>query len=281
MSRYNLEESRVFQGQLKAALAYATDARGPVLRLGPLEGLRALCFHARILWVYAVARRMIRKGIFDLDAYAARSWKSLHVTESCGGRFEVTGLENLANTPGPVVIVGNHMSSLETIVLPALIMPFKDVAFVVKESLTTHAIFGPIMRSVKHIAVGRDNPREDLKLVMSRGAELLSQGVSVVIFPQATRSVEFDIEAFNTLGVKLAARTGVPVVPLALKTDFMANGRFIKDLGPVFPGRIIHFAFGSPLKVTGTGRAEHVAVVHHVARNLVTWGGAIRGELPT
>jgi len=275
-----MDEALAFQSRLTQALEYKSPERAPARRLGPLECLRAAYFHAGILRVYAVARRMIKRGVFDRNGYLSRSWKSLHVTEAAGGRFEVSGLENLASTPGPVVIIGNHMSSLETIVLPGLILPFKNVAFVVKESLRTHFIFGPIMRSVKHIAVGRDNPRDDLKLVLSRGAELIGDGVSVVIFPQATRTVEFDIDGFNSLGVKLAARTGVPVVPLALKTDFMANGKWVKDMGPVYPGRTIHFAFGGPLKVEGNGRDAHVAVVRFVASHIQAWGGTIKGSVP-
>lgn len=277
---YNIEESMAFERQLAKDLEYRSPAKRHALRFGFLEWARALSFHARILWVYAVARKIIRRGHFDMEAYANRSWKSLHVAESSGGRFEVTGLAHLAGTSGPVVIIGNHMGSLETIVLPALILPFKDVAFVVKESLRTHFIFGPIMRSVKHIAVGRSNPREDLKLVLTRGEELIRQGVSVVIFPQATRAVEFDIEGFNTLGVKLAARAGVPLIPLALKTDFMANGTWVKDMGYVHPERTIHFAFGAPLKVAASGREEHAAVVKFVATHLKEWGGTIKGEVP-
>lgn len=277
---YNQRETVAFESLLKGQQEYRTPEARPAWPLGPLEFLRAASFHARILWVYAVARRMIRKGIFDRGGYMTRSWKSLHVAESSGGRFEVTGLAHLAATPGPVVIIGNHMSSLETIVLPVLVLPFKDVAFVVKQSLTTHPIFGPIMCAVKHIAVGRDNPREDLRLVLERGAELIRQGVSVVIFPQATRSVAFDIEGFNTLGVKLAARTGVPVIPLALKTDFMANGMWLKDMGYVHPGRTIHFAFGPALPVSGNGRETHTAVVRHVATHLQAWGGIVKGTVP-
>ena len=173
------------------------------------------------------------------------------------------------------------MGSLETILLPIFILPFKDVAFVVKKSLRTHFAFGPIMRSVKHIAVGRENPREDLKQVLTEGAELLRQGVTVVIFPQATRSAEFDVEGFNTLGVKLAARAGVPVIPLALKTDFMANGQWIKDAGLVHPDRTIHFSFGSSLPVEGNGRTEHAAVVKYIAGRLLEWGGTIKGNIPS
>jgi len=222
---------------------------------------------------------MIRRGVFDMDGYANRSWKSLSVTEALGGQVEVEGLEYLANTPGPVVIVGNHMSSLETILLPGFILPFKDVAFVVKKSLRTHFAFGPIMRAVKHIAVGRDNPREDLKLVLNEGLEFLRQGTTVVIFPQATRSVEFDVEGFNTLGAKLAARAGVPVIPLALKTDFMANGKWIKDAGYIYPERPIHIAFGAPIKVDTSGREAHAEVVNFVITHLKSWGGSIKGTV--
>jgi 1-acyl-sn-glycerol-3-phosphate acyltransferase len=277
---FNSEETNAFQRQLVTTLAYQTP-RGPAWRLGPLEWARALCFHVRLVWVYVMAWKIIRKGDFGLAAYAHRSWKALSVAEACGGRIEVSGLAHLASTPGPVVIIANHMSSLETVALPVMIMPFKDVAFVVKESLRTHFIFGPIMRAVKHIAVGRSNPREDLKLVLTRGEELIRQGVSIVIFPQATRSAEFDIEGFNTLGVKLAARAGVPVIPLALKTDFMANGVWIKDMGFVHPGRTIHFAFGAPLTVAANGREAHAAVVKFIAAHVLEWGGTVKGKVPS
>ena len=219
---------------------------------------------------------MIRRGQFDIDAYENRSWQSVRVAEDAGGRLEVTGLEYVADVNGPVVIIGNHMSSLETIVLPGLILPFKDVAFVVKESLRHHFIFGPIMCSVKMIAVGRTNPREDLKAVLTQGTEYLKQGVTVVIFPQATRSAEFDVAGFNSLGVKLAERAGVPVIPLALKTDFMANGKWIKDVGKVDPRKTIHFAFGTPMQVAGNGKETHEAVVSFVASHIRQWGGIVK-----
>jgi peptide chain release factor 2 len=61
--------------------------------------------------------------------------------------------------------------------------------------------------------VTRRHPREDLKQVLTEGAEHLAQGRSVLVFPQATRSTSFDPSTFNTLAVKLAARASVDVVP--------------------------------------------------------------------
>ena len=41
--------------------------------------------------------------------------------------------------------------------------PGRPVTFVVKESLETMPIFGPVMRSRKPVTVGRENPREDMQ----------------------------------------------------------------------------------------------------------------------
>ncbi len=103
----------------------------------------------------------------------------------------------------------------------------------VKESLVRHPLFGDVMRSRDPIVVGRTDPRKDLEAVMNGGMELLSKGISIVIFPQSTRSVEFRPEEFNSLGVKLAKKAGVKVVPVALKTDFWGNGKVIRELGPL------------------------------------------------
>ncbi len=261
-----------FRDRLRREMAYETPPGPAHWRFGCVGPLRTACFHARVLWGYRTARRLIREGRFDLDQYALRAVDNLHAAEAAGGHVKVTGLEHLAAAIGPVVIVGNHMSSLETVVLPCFLLPFKDVAFVVKEALTTHPIFGPIMCAVKMIPVSRTNPREDLKRVLTRGVELLQSGTSVVIFPQATRTTVFDPGQFNTLGVKLAARAGVPVVPMALRTDFWANGRLVKDLGPICPARPIRVAFDAARAVTGTGHEDHEAVVAFITQRLHEWG---------
>jgi len=129
-------------------------------------------------------------------------------------------MENITKSPEPVLFIGNHMSTLETMILPCLISPLRNVTFVVKESLVKHPLFGDVMRSRDPIIVGRTDPRKDLEAVMNGGMELLSKGISIVIFPQSTRNVIFKPEEFNSLGVKLAKKAGVQVVPIALKTDF-------------------------------------------------------------
>jgi len=165
---------------------------------------------------------------------------------------------------------------LDTFLLPGLILPFHRVTFVVKESLLRYPVFGAVMRAVRPIALARKNPRKDLKVVLDEGQRLIRNGCSVVIFPQSTRSARFDAANFNSLGVKLAKQAGAFVVPLALKTDFQANGRFIKEMGRVDPGKTVHIKFGSPLPVTGNGQATQQAVIGFIEENLLQWGGEIQ-----
>jgi len=165
------------------------------------------------------------------------------------------------------------MSMIETMVLPgALVLPFHDVTTVVKDDLLRYPLFGAVMRALDPIAVTRRNPRDDLKQVLEKGTHELRAGRSVVVFPQATRAAGFSRSAFNSLGVKLARRAGVPVLPVALKTDFQQNGCLIKDLGRVDRTKTLYFKFGPVMPATGTGRETHEAVVRFIAENLKDWG---------
>ena len=86
------------------------------------------------------------------------------------------------------------------------------------------------------IAVTRKNPTEDFKKVMSQGAEMISRGWSIIVFPQAMRSAVFDPSQFNTLGVKLARKARVPVIPLAVKTS--KKGVEVIGISEVKPGKL-------------------------------------------
>jgi len=230
-----------------------------------------LYFTAKFAWIVLKTRGEAIRGIYDTRAWADSSFYILRFIEKTGGRFRITGMENIAKDPSPVVFIGNHMSTLETMVLPSIIAPLREVTFVVKESLVKHPFFGHVMRSRDPIVVGRRDPRKDLEEVMTKGAELLSRGISIVIFPQSTRSIEFKPEDFNTLGVKLAKKAGVSVVPIALKTDFWGQGKIIRELGPLDHKKPVCFKFGEPVPVTGNGKIENQKIIDFIQSSLRDW----------
>jgi 1-acyl-sn-glycerol-3-phosphate acyltransferase len=223
------------------------------------------------------SRSQALKGLYDREAWAESSYRVFKLIEACGGRFHLRGLDNLRFCRGPVVFISNHMSTLETMTFPCIIAPFMEITFIVKESLVRHPLFGPVMRARNPIVVCRENPREDFQTVMTRGKEFLAGGTSVVIFPQSTRIVEFVPEEFNSLGIKLARAAGVQVMPVAVKTDFWGNGRYLKEVGPLNRSKPIHMIFGQPFSIHGTGKDEHKKVIDFITGNLRQWGGLIKG----
>jgi len=233
-------------------------------------------YYLRLISTLIHASIVGRRGALDDNKWALFSHRIVQIVESVGGKVNISGLEALSQQPGPLVYIANHMSMLETLILPGIALAFNRVTFVIKEELRHYPVIKHIFIALKLIAVSRQNPRDDLKVVMREGSKFISSGGSIIIFPQATRSVEFDVEGFNTLGIKLAARTGVPVVPVAIKTDFQHNGKWIKDMGPVDPSKTIYFKFGEPITVAGRGRQAHQQVIEFISQNLLAWGGSIK-----
>lgn len=248
---------------------YRTDeARRPGLlaRLAP-----ALAFYPPVVWIVWRASRQALRGAFDDARWVTASEGIVRAMEGAGMRVTVEGMDVLRRFEGPAVFVANHMSTLETFVLPCIIQPVKPVTFVVKESLIRYPVFGPVMRSRDPITVGRENPREDLAAVLRGGEERLRRGVSVIVFPQGTRHPEVDPGQFNSLGAKLAARAGVPLVPVALDSRAWGNGKRFKDFGPIDPSLPVHLRFGEPLAPTGRGTENHDDAVRFIVDTVRRW----------
>lgn len=231
-----------------------------------------LIFLVRYLSEVMRTRKIALKGEYDSEAWSNSSLYILKLLENAGAIFNVSGLDNIRKASKPIVLIGNHMSTLETMILPGLIAPVTDVTFVVKDILVSHPIFGPVMRSRDPVAVERVNPRDDFAKVMQEGSEILKRGRSIVIFPQSTRRDYFSRSGFNTLGVKLAARNNSVVIPIALRTDFWKNGKLIRDLGPFDRSRKVSFRFGEPIDVSGREREAQAEIVSFISENLLTWG---------
>jgi len=231
----------------------------------------SLSFYRNVLRIVNRAASLAKKGKYDDLAWCMSSRATLESVEKVGGKVHIEGLKHVLGIDGPCVIIGNHMSTLETFVIPHLIAPYKPMTFVVKKGLVEYPVFKHVMRSRDPIVVGRESPREDLKAMLEGGTSRLNNGISLVVFPQTTRSSDFDPQKFNTIGVKIAKRAKVPVVPLALKTDAWGTGGLVKDFGPIHPDLPVHFSFAPPLEISGNGSEQQEAIVQHIQQCLGKW----------
>lgn len=237
-----------------------------------ISAFPSLSFFTGLIKIIVHANRLVKKGVYSEVRWYNSSDDIRQLLEKVGIKLHISGMDNMRKFEGPAVFVGNHMSTLETMILPCLIQPNKRVVFVIKEELAKYPVFGPVANAREPILVGRENPREDLKTVLEEGTKRLQDGKSVIIFPQKTRNAKLEPEYFNTLGNKLAKRNNVPVVPVALVTDAWGNGKVIKEAGKIDPSKTVYFAFGEPIYITGNGNDEHKKIISFISQKIKEWG---------
>jgi 1-acyl-sn-glycerol-3-phosphate acyltransferase len=257
--------------EITADNEYNTPADTPHLLLDRLTFNSRFVFTGLFLRTVFKSRGLARKGLYHTPEWIDSSHDIFTDVERCGGRIHITGMDNIRNIPGPVLFLSNHMSTLETMIFPGIIQPLTDVTFVVKEALVNHWAFKNVMRSRNPIVLSRANPREDFRIVMEQGQDRLQKNISIIIFPQSTRRKEFHPNEFNSLGTKLAAKAGVPVIPVAIKTDFWGFGKYSSYLGPINRDKPVHIAFGEPIPMTGSGKEDHQKVVDFIQSHIESW----------
>jgi 1-acyl-sn-glycerol-3-phosphate acyltransferase len=128
-----------------------------------------------------------------------------------GVKVVVEGTPHLP--PGPAVYAANHGSVLD---IPVLFghLPV-DFRIIHKRSLHRVPVVGLYLHLAGHIAIDRMSGFR-ARRSLDRAVERVRAGVSVLVFPEGTRSRHGDVAAFKRGSFVLAVRAGVPVVPLTL-----------------------------------------------------------------
>ena len=267
-----MTDYKQFQILLREKGAYVTspaDRRPTPARVSSINSF---------LYAFTIIRIVVRcawnhlLGRFGYDRWAEICSASIRFAERLGATVTFEGFERRGAYDGPVVYVSNHMSTLETMVYPTALNAFGKLAIILKKSLEDIPLVGAASRAVGSIAVTRKNARADLVTVLEQGARRIADGSSVLLFPQGTRQTVFEAKRFNTLGAKLAERAKVPLVPLAVRTDFLQTGKLIKDFGIVDPRKPILFACGPVLMPDMGAKKMHEKSVAFIEGKIKAWG---------
>ncbi len=127
-------------------------------------------------------------------------------------KVTVKGLSNL-NPGGSYIYMPNHMSNLDIPVLQAYLpVQFRWLA---KAELFKIPIFGYAMKRAGYISIDRSDRKSAIES-LNTVAKIIRDGVSVVIFPEGTRSSTYDIQPFKKGGFFLAVDSGAPIIPVII-----------------------------------------------------------------
>jgi 1-acyl-sn-glycerol-3-phosphate acyltransferase len=155
------------------------------------------------------------------------SWLILRTT---GVDVDIAGLERLV--PGRTyVFVANHQSIYD---IPILFwsLPFQ-LRIIAKESLGRFPFLGWHLRRTGHMLVNRARP--DRTAIFTWASALTSNGLSLIVFPEGTRSPDGRTGRFKGGSFYLALEAGLPIVPLSVvgSRHVMLKGRLA-----TYPGRV-------------------------------------------
>jgi 1-acyl-sn-glycerol-3-phosphate acyltransferase len=153
-------------------------------------------------------------------------WGSLIVWLNPLWSVSIIGREKIKASQ-PYVLISNHQSYLDILVLYGL---FKHFKWVSKKEIFNIPIVGWNMSLNKYVAINRSNKFSSVKMMNDCEAHL-RRGSSIIIFPEGTRSNDGEMHAFKEGAFKLALNSKVPIMPIIVNGTlhgFPRNG-FVFD----------------------------------------------------
>jgi 1-acyl-sn-glycerol-3-phosphate acyltransferase len=186
------------------------------LRVPPFHWWRTVFFliPAIALYTIVLGTLSIVSSLFDGRGYfahwCARMWSRL-ILATTGVSVEVSGLDRL-DPHGTYVFVANHQSFYD---IPVLFWSLpQQLRIIAKESLGSFPFIGWHLRRTGHMLVDRRRP--DRSKIFGWAARLTRNGLSLIVFPEGTRSADGRVGKFKGGSFYLALEAGLPVVPLSV-----------------------------------------------------------------
>ena len=188
--------------------------------------------------------------------WCARTWSRL-ILVTTGVHVEVSGLERL-DPDRAYVFVANHQSIYD---IPIVFwsLPYQ-IRIIAKQSLGRFPFLGWHLRRTGHILVDRRHP--DRAAIFGRASSLMKEGLSLIVFPEGTRSRDGRVAPFKGGSFYLALEAALPVVPISLvgSRHIMLKGRLA-----TYPGHV-KLVVHEPIDTSGLAGGDPRAARAFAAR---------------
>jgi 1-acyl-sn-glycerol-3-phosphate acyltransferase len=205
------------------------------------------------LWV--VLSTLVLGILAIILSFFSRTGNSVHRVARLWGRgillvsrvrVSVKGLSRI-NPTRSYIYMSNHQSNFDIPVLLAhLPVQFRWLA---KAELFKIPIFSRAMRGAGYVRIDRFNRESAIESIKEAAAKM-KDGVSVMLFPEGTRSRDGSIQPFKKGGFVMAVDTGAPIVPIVLRGTWpiMAKSSWQINAGDVI------LQIENPIDTTGYTR---------------------------
>ncbi|MBR5635843.1 MAG: 1-acyl-sn-glycerol-3-phosphate acyltransferase [Pseudobutyrivibrio sp.] len=162
------------------------------------------------IWGILFILGLFNKRAKDVIGYKIVAWAFGVVAFIAGAKYEVHGLENIPKDKS-VLFVGNHQSYFDVVIgyhlCPAV------TGFLAKDDIRKVPLLSTWMVMNYCLFLTRTDPRQDLKLII-KAQEYIKAGINMFVFPEGTRSKTGEMAEFHEASLKVATKTGCPIVPV-------------------------------------------------------------------
>ncbi|MDI6755993.1 MAG: lysophospholipid acyltransferase family protein [Thermodesulfobacteriota bacterium] len=180
-------------------------------------------------------------------SFFQRTWVNW-LLRSNGIRLRSIGLEQLEKGQS-YILVSNHASILD---IPGIISALSfPVRFVAKKSLGWFPLFGWFLSLSHHILIDRKKANSALVSLKKAGA-LLKNGISIVVFPEGTRTPDGQVKNFKEGAFLLALQSKAQIVPVSISRSY----QILPRTGWCFRPGLIELNIGEPISTEGLSLRE-------------------------
>ena len=172
--------------------------------------------------------------------YVGTIW-SRSVLWSAGAKVIIAGLDRI-DTRKQYIFIGNHQSHFDVLAVFSRIPVI--LRFLTKKELFKIPVFGWALTAVGMIKIDRENHEESVKSLNEASELMRKNNVSVVVFPEGTRSPDGTLGHFKKGGFIIAIKGKIPIIPVSI-----SGSRFVlpkHSLRPT-PGTI-KVVLGQPIE---------------------------------
>jgi len=201
----------------------------------PFHWWRTVFWLIPTIAIYTIVLGTLSLGSSVVDSrghfahWCARTWSWL-ILATTGVRVEVRGLERLVPAK-TYVFVANHQSIYDIPVLFAS-LPYQ-LRIIAKDSLGRFPFLGWHLSRTGHLLVNRR--KVDPRGVFEWANGLTGKGLSLLVFPEGTRSATGHLGPFKGGSLYPAVQAGLPIVPISVSGSrhVMRKGRLMTCPGDV------------------------------------------------
>jgi len=190
----------------------------------------------------------------------AKTWTG-SILFAAGVKLEIEGLDKIAGSKS-YIFIGNHQSHFDVFAI-FTVLPL-TARFMAKAELYKIPVFGWALSATGTVKIDRANRARSIAS-MNDALERIRKGVSVVVFPEGTRSEDGVIKDFKKGGFVLALKGNIPIVPVSI-----SGSRFIlkKNSMSVKAGKM-KMVFGEPIDTSQYSYQDRDRLSERVRRFII------------